>query len=41
MKNRGKALTCPACGMEFIGETEEEAKKKMMEHGQTFHSKEK
>ena len=34
-------LSCPACGMEFSGETEEEVKKKLMEHGRTAHSKEK
>lgn len=28
-----KIVKCPACGMEFHGATEEEAKKKLMEHG--------
>ncbi len=32
-------LTCNACGMTFKGKTEEEAKKKMMEHAQKDHPK--
>jgi len=36
-----KILKCPGCGMEFSGETEEEVRKKMMEHGRTAHSKDK
>lgn len=35
----GKIMSCPACGKEFSGETEEEIKRKLMEHGRTAHSK--
>jgi transposase-like protein len=33
-------LKCPHCGMEFTAETEEEAKRKMSEHGMERHVKE-
>ncbi len=30
-------VACKACGMKFKGKTEEEAKKKLMEHSQKAH----
>jgi transposase-like protein len=30
---------CPTCGMTFTGETEEDLKKKKMEHGKMHQSK--
>jgi predicted small metal-binding protein len=32
-----KEVTCKACGMKFEGKTEEEAKKKLMEHNKKAH----
>ncbi|MFW9829909.1 MAG: hypothetical protein ACFFEY_20235 [Candidatus Thorarchaeota archaeon] len=32
-------LSCKVCGMKFEGNTEEEARKKMMKHAQKAHPK--